>query len=137
MRERLRRARVDCRRSPCRRCRLSATVTVARAVRVRPPACSVSCAVRHRRAGCAENSAVVVVRDDEAQRLRRLSFAGPLLIAVAQPGDASARQRPRCTVWSAPFVKLGASLTGVTVIVKVCVGARVGPPFRRCRGSER
>ena len=51
---------------------------------------------------------------------------GPALIAVAQPATVCAPASSR-TVWSAPLVKLGASLTGVTVIVNVC-GARVSTP---------
>ena len=45
-------------------------------------------------------------------------------------GDGLRHRHPRATVWSAPLVKLGASLTGVTVIVKVC-GARVDAAVRR------
>ena len=44
------------------------------------------------------------------------SLAGPALIAVAQPLDAWA-PASSLTVWLAPLVKLGTSLTGLTVIV--------------------
>ena len=50
------------------------------------------------------------------------SFAGPALIPVAQPLTVCA-PASSATVWSAPFVKLGASLTPVTVMMNVCVGA--------------
>ena len=56
---------------------------------------------------------------------------GPALIAVAQPLTLCAPESSS-TVWSAPFVKLGASFTGVTVIVNVCVALSCTPPFA-CR----
>src|SRR5438874_1776508 len=45
--------------------------------------------------------------------------AGPPLMAVAQLGTLWAGASSR-TVWSAPLVKLGASLTAVAVMVNVC-----------------
>ena len=50
------------------------------------------------------------------------------MIAVAQPGTVCA-PASSSTVWFAPFVKLGASLTGVTVIVKVCAALVSTPPL--------
>ena len=55
-------------------------------------------------------------------------MGGPLLIAVAQLlevcGPASSS-----TVWFGPLVKLGASFTGVTVMVKVCAALPLVPPL--------
>ena len=42
------------------------------------------------------------------------SLAGPAEIAVAQP-EALCAPESSSTVWSAPLLKLGASLTGLTV----------------------
>src|SRR6516225_5734194 len=76
-------------------------------------------------AGADENSAAL----SELTRNETVcedSFAGPGEMLVAQPatvcGPASSK-----TVWSAPLTKLGASFTGVTVIVNVC-GALVSTP---------
>ena len=52
------------------------------------------------------------------------SSDGPGLIAVAQP-DTVCAPASSSTVWLAPLVNVGGSLTAVTVIVKVWVGARV------------
>src|SRR2546425_1221252 len=56
------------------------------------------------------------------------SLGGPLLIAVAQLlevcGPASS-----FTVWSGPLVKLGASFTEPTVMVKLCAGLVSTPPL--------
>ena len=57
-----------------------------------------------------------------------LSLAGPALMPVAQPATVCA-PASSSTVWSAPFVKLGASLTAVTVIVKVCAALVSTPPL--------
>ena len=46
------------------------------------------------------------------------SFAGPFEIAVAH-GVTVCAPLSSFTVWLAPFVKLGTSLTAVTVIVNV------------------
>ena len=54
------------------------------------------------------------------------SFAGPALIAVAQPPTVAAPESS-ATVWSAPFAKPGASFTAETVITNVC-GALVSTP---------
>ena len=48
------------------------------------------------------------------------SSAGPALMAVAQPATVWA-PASSCTVWSAPLVKDGASLTGLTVTVTLDV----------------
>ncbi len=56
------------------------------------------------------------------------SFAGPAEIAVAQPLTDCA-PASSFTVWSAPFVKLGASFTAFTVIVKVWVALSFTPPL--------
>src|SRR5262249_53593012 len=55
-------------------------------------------------------------------------FAGPALIAVAQPLTLCAPASSN-TVWLAPLVKLGASLTEVTVMSKLCVGLWSTPPL--------
>jgi hypothetical protein len=55
------------------------------------------------------------------------SSAGPALMAVAQPATVCAPESSRA-LWSAPFVKLGASLTGVTVMVKDCEALVSTPP---------
>ena len=55
------------------------------------------------------------------------SLAGPLLIADAQAATDSGPLFSR-TTWSGPFVKLGASLTAVSVIVNVCGGLSSLPP---------
>ena len=76
-----------------------------------------------------EETRIRVTGDEEAHRLPAL---------VGRPGaDArrplATRLRPASssTVWSAPFVKHGASFTGVTVIVKVCGALVSTPPFGR------
>ena len=56
------------------------------------------------------------------------SSAGPALIAVAH-GTTNCAPASSATVSSAPLVKLGASLTGVSVIVKFCVAEVSKPPF--------
>ena len=48
------------------------------------------------------------------------SFAGPLLKFVAQ-ADTIFRPESSKTVWSAPFVNDGASLTGVIAKLAACV----------------
>ena len=48
-----------------------------------------------------------------------LSFGGPGVMLVAQLATVCA-PASSATVWSAPLVKLGASLTAVTVMVKLC-----------------
>src|SRR5262245_51555956 len=53
---------------------------------------------------------------------------GPALIAVAQFGTLCA-PASSFTVWSAPFVKLGASFTPVTWIWNVCAGLVSLPPL--------
>ena len=55
------------------------------------------------------------------------SLAGPALMAVAQPLTDAAPESSS-TVWFAPLVKLGASLTELTVIVKVVVVV-LSPPL--------
>src|SRR5262245_59147524 len=57
------------------------------------------------------------------------SSAGPALIVVAQPATVWAPASSR-TVWLAPLVKLGASLTALTVIVKVWAALTFTPPLR-------
>ena len=57
------------------------------------------------------------------------SSAGPALIAVAQPVTRLRARRPRPPSGSAPLVNDGASLTAVTVIVKVCVALVSTPPL--------
>ena len=64
----------------------SCTVTVARAVGVRRPACRSACRWRAI-AGCAENRRVVVVADDEVERLARSRSAGPALNGRRPAGD--------------------------------------------------
>src|SRR5215208_3361063 len=54
------------------------------------------------------------------------SFAGPLEIDVAQ-GVTVCAPASSSLVWSAPLVKLGASLTGLTVIVNVCFLVSTAP----------
>jgi hypothetical protein len=55
------------------------------------------------------------------------SSDGPALIAVAQPATVCSPDSSRAA-WLAPAVKLGASLSGVTVIVKVCGADASTPP---------
>ena len=78
-------------------------------------------------AGCAAKAALLslltrneTVCDD--------SLAGPALIAVAQFGY-DCGPLPLEALSSGPFVKLGASLTPVTVIVNVCAPLASTPPF--------
>ena len=64
---------------------------------------------------------------------RRLRLALALrhfndLIAVAHPENAWAPESS-ATVWSGPLAKLGASLTGVTVMVNVCGSLVSSPPL--------
>ena len=61
----------------------------------------------------------VVVGDDEVDGLAD-SSAGPALMAVAQPATDCAPESSS-TVWSAPLVKDGTSLTGLTVTVTLDV----------------
>ncbi len=56
------------------------------------------------------------------------SFDGPLLMAVAQPLTVAAPESSN-TVWSAPLVNDGASLTGWMVIVKVVFALASLPPL--------
>ena len=53
---------------------------------------------------------------------------GPALMAVAKL-DTDCAPASSLTVWLAPGVKLGASLTLVTVMTKVCVADWFTPPF--------
>ena len=53
---------------------------------------------------------------------------GPALIPVAQPLTVCGPESS-ATLWSAPLVKLGASFTAVTAIVKVCVALVSSPPL--------
>ena len=55
---------------------------------------------------------------------------GPAEIAVAQPATVWA-PASSSTVWSAPFVKTGASLTGLTVSETVAVALFAEPSFTR------
>ena len=55
------------------------------------------------------------------------SSGGPALMNVAQPVTVCA-PASSSVVWLAPLVKLGASLTAVTVIVSIFVVASM-PPF--------
>ena len=70
-------------------------------------------------AGWTAKSALSVLFVTENATVWADSFAGPSLIAVAQPGIECAPEFSR-TVWFAPLVKDGGSLTAVTVIVNVC-----------------
>ncbi len=63
------------------------------------------------------------------------SSAGPAEIAVAHPATVAAPESSS-TVWSAPFVKEGASLTAVTAIVNVCSPEVSAPPFAVPPSSE-
>ncbi len=56
------------------------------------------------------------------------SSAGPAEIAVAQPATLAAPESS-FTVWSAPFVKDGASLTAATVMVNVWSAEESTPPL--------
>jgi len=64
----------------------------------------------------------------ETWKVRTWVSLGPALMLVAQfatvCGPASSR-----SVWSLPFEKLGASFTGVTVMVNVCGALVSTPPF--------
>src|SRR5881397_4009129 len=68
-------------------------------------------------AGWEENRALLLLETMKL-RLCPASSAGPALMAVAQPATLCAPESS-ATVWSAPFVKLGASLTATTVILKL------------------
>ena len=66
------------------------------------------------------------------------SLAAPALIAVAQPATDCA-PTSSFTVWSAPLVKLGASLTGFTVSQEGVAGgegARVSHCDRDCGAAK-
>ena len=56
------------------------------------------------------------------------SSDGPLLMALAQAGIVRAVASSKATTL-VPFVKLGASLTPVIVIVKVCDALEATPPL--------
>ena len=79
-------------------------------------------------AGAAEKSAALVLFVTVNVSVCADSSEGPALIAVAQPvtvcGPLSSS-----TVSSAPFVKLGASFTVVTLMTNVCVGDASTPPL--------
>src|SRR5438105_11139973 len=60
--------------------------------------------------------------------LFRSSSDGPVEMLVAQLEIDFKPQSSR-TVWSAPLLKLGRSLTGVTVMVKVCAALVSTPPL--------
>ena len=70
---------------------------------------------RRRPPGRAAKSAAFVLLVTTKVSVWPDSSAGPALIAVAQPATVCA-PLSSSTVWSAPFVKLGASLTAVTVM---------------------
>src|SRR3954469_23596480 len=78
-------------------------------------------------AGCTENSALLLLLTMKFSAWP-LSSAGPPLISVAHAVTVCA---PLSWVadWLAPLVKLGASLTAVTVTVKVCVALVSMPPL--------
>ena len=98
-----------------------------RADGVRPPACRSACRRRDRRAPPQNSAALVLFGDDEGQRLAGL--VGRARADRRRPAGDGLRAASSSTVWSAPFVKLGASLTAVTVIVNVCVGDASTPPL--------
>ena len=79
-------------------------------------------------AGAAENRAAFVLPVTLKLTVCPASFAGPWPIAVAHPTKVWA-PASSSMLWSAPFVKLGASLTVFTVIVKLCVGELSTPPL--------
>ncbi len=76
--------------------------------------------------GPALNSAAFVLPVTLKVSVWPASFAGPGLMAVAQTATVCAPESST-TVWFAPAVKLGASFTPLTVIVKLC-GAEVSTP---------
>ena len=78
--------------------------------------------------GPAEKSPGLVLSVISKETVWPPSF-GPALIPVAQAVTVCA-PASSATVWSAPLVKLGASLTPLTVIVNVCVGAGVDAAVR-------
>src|SRR5947207_1728505 len=77
--------------------------------------------------GCAANNSALSLLTRKSS-VWLASSAGPVLMLAAQPltgwGPASSG-----TVWSAPLVKEGASLTGVMVIVKVWLALVSTPPL--------
>jgi hypothetical protein len=78
-------------------------------------------------AGSAEKRALLLVVTVKVSACP-LSSAGPALMPVAQLAIVCAPALS-ADVWSAPFVKLGASFTAVTVIVNVCVALASMPPL--------
>ena len=82
---------------------------------------------RRRPPGPALNSAAFVLLVTLKVSVWPASFAGPALMAVAQPATVCAPGVLERPSGSAPSVKLGASLTALTVIVNVC-GAEVSTP---------
>ena len=78
-------------------------------------------------AGWEENRALLLF-DTMKLSVCPASSAGPALMAVAQPAALCAPVSS-ATVWSAPFVKLGASLTATTVILKLCGAEASMPPL--------
>ena len=79
-------------------------------------------------AGWTAKSALSVLFVTENATVWANSFAGPSLIAVAQPGIECAPEFSK-TVWLPPLVKEGGSLTAVTVIVNVAGAlSSVEPP---------
>ena len=77
-------------------------------------------------AGCVENRLLLVLRHQKIERLAA-SFAGPAEMAVAQSSMLLAPASSN-TVWSDPLVKLGASLTAVTLIDEGLGGRVVSTP---------
>ena len=71
-------------------------------------------------AGAAENSAALLLLTPKLT-VWPASFAGPTLMFVAHPVTVCAVTVVFGTLWFAPFVKLGTSLTEVTVIDTVAV----------------
>ena len=80
-------------------------------------------------AGSTENNALLLVETWKAT-VCPASFAGPGEMLVAKPGTVCA-PAVLSTVWFglAGSVKLGASLTGCTLSVNVCVPLVSTPPF--------
>ena len=78
-------------------------------------------------AGCTENSELRLLVTVKLTVCPD-SSAGPDEMPMAQPAKTCA-PASSLTVWFAPFVNYGASLTAVTVIVKVCGGEVSLPPF--------
>ncbi len=77
-------------------------------------------------AGPAENSPGLVL--PVTLKVRVWVPPSPSLMAVAQ-GFTVCAPASSFTVWSGPLVKLGASLTGVTVMVKLCAVEVSTPPL--------